>query len=637
MADRTTSPPRELVRSALSLLGKDDLWLIVHDASFPGEEGEDLGRGSPYSAAATRFFELLVELGFDGVQLGPQGLTSDDNPSPYDGTLFSRNPLSIALGELASADGVLGGLLRPETLTRLSASRPSSATFRVPYAHVVRATRSALDEAFSAFELRRARSWDADPLVARLDRFRDGNDAWLAPDGLYAPLCALHGTADFSGIPPEHVDRRLYDPLPGQEGAAALRSSELRRLFARELERHAFAQLLVATQHEAFRGRMKGLGLELSGDLQIGISRADTFRHGASFLRGYLLGAPPSRTNPEGQPWGYPVLDPGQYEDGRGDLGPSLLLLRARVDKLLSEFDRIRLDHPHGLVCPWVYRGDDPDPLHAVQHGARLFDSPDLPDHPELARFAIARPEQRSRVVRHADDWVTSLDDAQIARYARAVDVVVRCLAERGRTPAQLSCEVLSTRPHPLARVMERYGLGRFRVTQKASLDDPQDVYRSHNAAPEDWIMVGNHDTPPLALLVSKWHYDGTVEARARYLAERLVPEGGDVEALAGTFLRDRGALADAYFADLFASPARHVMIFFADLFGMEEIYNLPGIVSQSNWSLRIPQDFERAYRSAVEEGRAPSLPRALALALSSRAKGLGTAGEELARALLPR
>src|SRR5690606_40926753 len=60
--------------------------------------------------------------------------------------------------------------------------------------------------------------------------------------------------------------------------------------------------------------RVRGsCGLALYGDLQVGYSDADTWRHMGVFLRGYLLGAPPSRTNPEGQPWGYPVLDPAQY------------------------------------------------------------------------------------------------------------------------------------------------------------------------------------------------------------------------------------------------------------------------------------------------------------------------------------
>src|SRR5690606_39592624 len=65
--------------------------------------------------------------------------------------------------------------------------------------------------------------------------------------------------------------------------------------------------------------------------------------------------APPSRTNPEGQPWGYPVLDPAQLRNADGGLGAALRLIDARARKYFAAYQRIRVDHPHGLVCPWVY------------------------------------------------------------------------------------------------------------------------------------------------------------------------------------------------------------------------------------------------------------------------------------------
>ena len=61
-----------------------------------------------------------------------------------------------------------------------------------------------------------------------------------------------------------------------------------------------------------------------------------------------------------------------------------------------------------------------------------------------------------------------------------------------------MSSLVLSTWPFPLRAVMNRYGLGRFCVTQKGDLTRADDVYRSENATDRDWIMVGNHDTRPI-------------------------------------------------------------------------------------------------------------------------------------------
>src|SRR5262249_14671549 len=157
---------------------------------------------------------------------------------------------------------------------------------------------------------------------------------------------------------------------------------------------------------------LRALGLRVLGDLAIGMAPADVWAYQSLLLRHYVMGAPPSRTNPDGQPWHYPVLDPAQF----GELsrpGPALRLLLRRVEDTFEHFAGVRTDHPHGLVCPWVYRPDPENQHHAVQTGARLFSSPDLPDHPELARHTIVRREQLDpdpRTPRYADDWVVNMD-----------------------------------------------------------------------------------------------------------------------------------------------------------------------------------------------------------------------------------
>ena len=81
------------------------------------------------------------------------------------------------------------------------------------------------------------------------------------------------------------------------------------------------------------------------------------------------------------------------------------------------------------------------------------------------------------------------------------------------------------------------------------------------------------------------------------------------------------GALVQAKFADLLACPAQNVMVFFADLLGLTDVYNAPGTVGAHNWSLRVAPDFEPAYEERLQRARALDLPRALVLAL--RARGL--------------
>jgi 4-alpha-glucanotransferase len=615
----------DCVPEALRALGIENLVLNIHDGSFPSAASEDIGRGSPYSRGGLDFLRYVRALGFGGIQFGPQGETDPGNPSPYDGTAFSRSTLSIALAPLVEGSP-WAGLLRGDSLAALvDACRPGDSE-RVPHRRAAAAQQRALAEAFETHCSRTgaaaARRGD---LSDRFARFRRANARWLVPDAIFEALCAEHSGSDWRRwTGSAALDARLLWPEAREAEAAKRRLADLRRVHHRRLAAHAFSQFLAHEQHAALRQETSRLGLKLFGDLQIGFSPRDAWRLQGLFLPTLRMGAPPSRTTPEGQAWGYPVLDPRQYHAGpRGSApGPVLRLLRARVAKLFAEFDGLRIDHPHGLVCPWVYDARDPDPIHAVQHGARLFSSPDLADHPELAAYAISTRASLNpdpRTPRHADDWVVTLTPRQIRRYAILFDTIVRGAQAKGRARSDLICEVLSTLPFPLKCVLDRHQLGRFRVTQKADLEDPRDVYRSENAAPADWVMVGNHDTPPIWRVVKGWARSGALAARARRLAERLAPDASERGALAERLAADPGLLAQAFFADLFASPARNVLVFFSDLFGLEQIYNVPGSVSDTNWALRLGPDYRERYRDRLRRDRALNLPFALALAIRAR------------------
>ena len=220
-------------------------------------------------------------------------------------------------------------------------------------------------------------------------------------------------------------------------------------------------------------------------------------------------------------------------------------------------------------------------------------------------------PEQIDRSKpRYHDAWVTALDRDQIDRYSLFVDAILDAAERAGRSRADLSMEVLSTMPAPLGAVLARHNLGRWRVAQKANLDDATDVYRTENAQREDWVMLGNHDTPPIFAVVRGWQ-PAQREAWARHLAARLAlarPER----------LAVPGFMASAMLAELFVSRAENVSIFFADLFGHEERFNVPGLVDAANWSLRLAPDFAELHRDRLTRGAAIDIALAVDLALAA-------------------
>ena len=542
-------------------LGIRRLVLQIHDASFPSRPDEEVGRGSPYSAGARDFLEFAQSLGFDGVQLGPQGQTSSGNPCPYDGRLFPRNFLSVALTSLAR-DRYWRGILPEDTLARVVEGNPSG-TGQCHHQYAWTEISAALDEA-----LARLRAGDAtgDALERDIAAFGATNAEWLERDAV----------SDF--------------------------------------ERHAFAQFILHQQHRQLREQFPDL--RFYGDLQVGTSPEDATQFAELFHPHYRMGAPPSRTNPDGQPWGYAIFDPRQVQSGAASE-----FLRQRVLRMLDGFDGIRIDHPHGLVCPWVYRSDADSPQAAVQSGARMYESPDLDDHPDLAEFHIARPDQLDRTqTRYAEHWVRELDDEQVARYSVLIDVILDVVRDAGGdVSSDVACEVLSTLPYPLGRVMQRHGLGRFRVIQKAKLDDPSDVYRIEQALPADWIMLGNHDTPPIWLLAREWCNGNRAQEWAEYLADRLwIPVGERSEFVKQTSATPRN-LVNAIFTAMLASQAGHVSVFFTDLLGMSELYNRPGYVDDSNWSLRVPTDFATQYQDRISSGDVLDVKRCLDQAIQAR------------------
>ena len=630
---------KTLIQEAFQLLGIRQFMLSIHDQSFPSLENEETGRGSPYSKGAEKFLEFAAGLGFTVVQFGPQGMTSLSDPSPYMGTVFGKNPLSLSPARIMEFHD--GALFSEKDWGRImeNLSPPSRNWTDYSLAWIV--CNRIMDSL--AFRFQSVRLFGRD-LENKYENWVRGEMdrplSWLERYGVFEALAREKGTNDWTQW--EDIDRRLYFPLPGEENFCRARIDSILNENSVFLNRRNLAQFLLYYQHKDFLTRVHALGLKIFGDLQVGFSHQDLWAWNGIFLPGYLLGAPPSRTNPEGQPWGYPVINPRLYnnstrETKAGTEDPGLVFFRFRIDAMLEQFDGIRIDHPQGIVCPWVYRSDIADPFKAVQNGARLFSSPNLSDHPNLGDFSIARADQLSKdpkYPRHGDQWETSLDPIQIDQYAVLLDTILKRAERHEGKREYILCEVLSTWPYPLRVAMEARGLGRFCVTQKANPNDPMDIYRMESTSPGDWVMPGNHDTPPLKMIIrERWGTDW-VRARGQMLAAELIPDVNERMQYQEKIVSDPREFCRAIFAELFLGPARNVSVFFTDLLGLEEIYNHPGVINERNWSLRVPPDYKLRYAQGRRDGDVFDIPRSLALALRAKRKHLGTKAEELAKGL---
>jgi hypothetical protein len=170
---------------ALERLKIKRLVLQIHDPAFPSLDDEDTGRGSPNSSGATEFIRFLRQLGFNGIQFGPQGQTARSTPCPYDGRLFPHDFRSVALKPLV-ADDYWRGILSRDTLERVVQGRPQG-THRTHHEYAWDEVSAALDEAFACFCARGESNADVN---VDFDRFCESNESWLTKDGRGAVIAS---------------------------------------------------------------------------------------------------------------------------------------------------------------------------------------------------------------------------------------------------------------------------------------------------------------------------------------------------------------------------------------------------------------------------------------------------------------
>ena len=227
------------------------------------------------------------------------------------------------------------------------------------------------------------------------------------------------------------------------------------------------------------------------------------------------------------------------------------------------------------------------------QGAGRLYSSP---EHPELGKYAIAKLEDLdTTLTADKEKRVKTLTEDQIKLYGRLIEkIVIAAAKEEGLTKDAIVCEDLGTLTNPVAAVMKKYDLLGMRLTQFTVPTEPDDPYRCKNITPHCWAMIGTHDNQP----VTKWAkslintHEGYLHVKN--LVEDLFTEEVDKDSLIVKMTNDAEFLRETKLVELFACEAENIQIFFTDYFQMNDTYNTPGTSGDKNWSLRLPDNFEK-------------------------------------------
>ncbi|CDC18826.1 4-alpha-glucanotransferase [Clostridium sp. CAG:306] len=617
---------KKVCHKALKELGKKNFALIVHGNSFPAISGKNTGFGTQNSEAGKNLMDFASGV-FNAIQLGPQGKTKACDSSPYTGTIFSINPLFIDLEQLTTKEW--GNILSEQTYKKICDENPNKDINKTAYSYIVKAQEEALQEAYVNFK-----QWNDKKLNKEFEKFKSENDFWLSKDALYEAL-VIENNNDYWPLWDNKTDRNLFNPKTEEEKKSSfLREKELRLKYADEINYYAFCQFVAAKQNEQTKKYALKHDLKLIADRQVAFSDRDTWAYQSLFLEGWMLGCPPDYFSKDGQAWGFPVVDPKKMFNEDGSLGEAGELLKRLYKKMFKENPGgVRIDHIVGLIDPWVYKaGKKPMP---EQGAGRLYSSP---EHPELSQYAIATMDDLNlEIGSDKEKRVKQLSKEQIKKYGAMIEkIVIAAAKEEGLNKDAIVCEDLGTLTFPVESVMKEYDLQGMRLTQFVKHEMPEHPYRCCNIVERSWAMVGTHDNEP----ISMWA-DSMINTHEGYLnVVNLVDDmyselqGKDRDDLIVKLTTDAKALMNVKLAEIFASKAANVQVFFTDFFGIKATYNTPGTSGDKNWSLRVPDNFEEVYCSNCKDGLALNLPLILKMAIEARGSKFAKKQDKLLKEL---
>ena len=356
-------------------------------------------------------------------------------------------------------------------------------------------------------------------------------------------------------------------------------------------------------------------------DRQVAFSDRDSWAYQSLFLDGWLLGCPPDYFSKDGQAWGFPVMDPEKLYKEDGSLGEGGKLMKNLFKKMFEENPGgVRIDHIVGLIDPWVYKAGK-KPL--VEQGAsRLFSSP---EHPELSKYAIPTIEDLDQSLEpDKEKRVKTLNKKQIKQYGKLIeDIVIAAAKECGQDKDSIVCEDLGTLTNPVAAVMKEYKLQGMRLTQFVKPEKENHPYRCKNIDRDCWAMVGTHDNEPIAMWADSMIHTHEGYLHAKNLVEDMFADfDGNKDDIIVRLTNDSEFLQKIKLAEMFASKAKNIQIFFTDYFNVKDVYNRPGTSGDENWSLRLPNNFK--------ELKTIDLAEILTIAINSRGKKFAQKNEKL-------
>ncbi len=554
------------------VLGVKQSALIVNDPCLPQKSSLRTGVGNLSSDISSQFFDFMKSyIGIDTVEVLPQGEMHPPRHEgfycPYGGSAMSLGEHLINLELLTGED--FGSILTTEDIKKVAEANKSPASATIANFENILGKESAqnrvLKGAFENFKGLGA----AHPLAQEYGDFKKENFDALEITPLYEALKKENNTTDrgrWACTRWDDVDRRL---LVDDTEDTRKRLAFLREKYADDIEFYTFKQFLAEKSLSYGKEKLNKKGLKLVGDCPLGYSAAEVWANQNAFMPDGFYG------------WGIPALDYSKMFKPDGSLDESGKFIEKKFAYAFKHYDGLRVDVSWGYIKP-----------HIKRNGSEILAT-------DMQGRILKLIEDTAKRVKGED-----FDLKDIWHEIEADEDIFTPFLWGSKTPKPIPalenrCKIFTT-----AYSNPNWGTVDF-LENTANLEDDEFI-----------IGAGNHDSDPLRHLAR--NANGRKPAQIEPLGEYMkIPEEK---------LEDPIEFVKAKFGEIFT--AKKQMYFYMDVFGRDEIFNASGSNDTNFFRYLIPEDFERAYHRAVQEGWGLNAMDALRKAFV--AKGLDKENKEL-------
>ncbi len=514
---------------------------------FALRSGTDLGIGD--TQAAKEMVDWCSRHHISLLQFLPINETGDDN-SPYNAiSSMALDPTTIAISPEVIPDLPKSTFqeLAPDAL--LKELRAGCVQYRKVKPLKLRLLR----EAFSNF--RKQLDGKGTDRSTRFQKFLAQSENWIADYALFRTLMELHQNLPlWDRWPSEH-----QDPASARAWILGRSATEKAKLLE-SVQFFSYVQWIAWEQWSELKTYADARGVALMGDIPFGIGRysADVWAKRPLFDLYWSCGAPPEAffkpdlfTERWGQNWGIPLY---RWNRMRED---SFYWWQARVRGTSHIFDAFRIDHVLGFyrIYAFPWKPEDNHFYTDLNQDQAKQRAGDLP-----------------RFFPNSDDdghnkWLNQQHGEELLRMVKsAAGSTVVVAEDLGMVPDYVRPSLL------------QLGIAGFKIPLFERNEDGS-YKKSEEYPPLSIATLATHDHEPVAAFWQRWNSEKSPER------QHLLDWIGWKKSPPTTLTPDLHA---AICGKLLSSPSWLVIFMITDLFGQNQRFNVPGPMSDSNWTERL-------------------------------------------------